>query len=648
VVKARHGRLAVLAAVVASLFAVLVAPSALAQSREGLLTIRGIDGTNQKAVNMTLLWTGDPNELKDLTIRENGESVKVDSLQDFRKSGRGIATVVVMDLSGSMGDDGALTRAKAAVSDIAENMPEGDQMAVVSFTNDVAVESAFTGDADQIKTALEGMAAPRDGRTAMYDGIRKGTTLLAERPDLQPNVVLVTDGSDDVSKSDLTQARAAVANSGAAFFALELTHKDGEVDTEAIQSIIEKTGGAAFSGTSEAQIDKAFNDLMSTMRSQFVATYASKVDQGSVDVSVAVGGQEQQASYVAGDKAEGANTAQIVLVKKAFGPSWMHGNTGAILALVLVGLALGLGAYALIMLAGRNDTGLNAALSPYTEGAPGMNEDDSDQALAQTAFLQRAVEMTGDFAEKQGFLEKVESMLERADLPLRPAEALFFYLAGVILVGLMAVVGLGLVPGLIVLVLVALLPVAVVNFLAARRGKKFVGQLPDTLQLLSGSLRAGYSLMQGVEAVSMEVSEPMGKELRRVVTEARLGREIEDSMDAVAARMSSPDFGWAVMAIRIQREVGGNLSELLLTVADTMIHRDRLRRDVAALTAEGKMSAIILGLLPLGLGAFMWISNPVYMAPLKETGLGQVLLGLSFVSILIGFLWMKKTITIEI
>ncbi len=144
---------------------------------------------------------------------------------------------------------------------------------------------------------------------------------------------------------------------------------------------------------------------------------------------------------------------------------------------------------------------------------------------------------------------------------------------------------------------------AIVSFLAGRRRKKFLSQLPDTLQLLSGTLRAGYSLMQGVEAVSQEVEDPMGHELRRVVTESRLGRPLEESLDGVAERMDSADFSWAVMAIRIQREVGGNLSELLLTVADTMTQRERLRRDVRALTAEGRMSAIVLGLLPIGLGA---------------------------------------------
>jgi tight adherence protein B len=648
-VKRRHGRPAVIAFFLAALFALLAMPAASAQeedsaSSSGMLTIRQIDGTDQRAVKLTFLWTGDANELSDLVIRENGAAVQVDDLVDLRSTGQGIATVVVVDLSGSMNDDSALTWTKEAIADMARNLPAGDQIAVVGFSNDAAVETAFTSNVDQVQSALDGMAAPSDGRTAMYDAIRKATSLFTTRPDLQPNVLLVTDGADDVSTADLDAARASVVSSGAAFFAVQLTHMD-EVDTGAINSIIERTGGAAFSGTTEAEVSKAFTDVLATMRSQYVASYASQVDQGSIDVSVAVGAEEVRGSYVAGATADGARATQVVLLEQAWGPEWLRSSP--ILPVVFVGLGLGLLIYALIQLAGRNETGLSAVLSPYTEGAP-ADQDDNEGSLAQTAFLQRAVEMTEDFAERQGFLEKVSSMLERADLPLRAAEALFFYIAGVILIALMGFLGIGLMGGLMLGVLAALLPLAVVSFLAGRRAKQFVNQLPDTLQLLSGSLRAGYSLMQGVEAVSQEVDEPMGKELRRVVTEARLGRELEESLDAVAERMSSPDFEWAVMAIRIQREVGGNLAELLLTVSETMVQRDRLRRDVASLTAEGKISAIILGLLPVGLGLFMWGANPAYMAPLGTTGLGQIMLGLSFVSVLIGFVWMKKTITIEI
>ena len=263
--------------------------------------------------------------------------------------------------------------------------------------------------------------------------------------------------------------------------------------------------------------------------------------------------------------------------------------------------------------------------------APEFDDDDGGdgkgQQLAQTPLLQRAVEATGSFAEKRGFLTKVEAMLERANLPLRPAEALFFYVAGVVVVALLLVaLADSLFAALIGVVIVALIPPAVVSFLGNRRRKQFEALLPDTLQLLASTLRAGYSLMQGVEAVSQEVSEPMGRELRRVVTEARLGRPLEEALDGVAERMDSGDFAWAVMAIRIQREVGGNLAELLVTVAETMTERERLRRDVNALTAEGKISAIVLGLLPVGLGLFIYTANPGYMDPLFEETIGKIML----------------------
>jgi tight adherence protein B len=244
---------------------------------------------------------------------------------------------------------------------------------------------------------------------------------------------------------------------------------------------------------------------------------------------------------------------------------------------------------------------------------------------------------------------KAEGALERANLPLRAAEAIFFYIAAVAVLTLLVLgVTRNPVTTLIVFGLSLFAAPAVLNFMASRRKRKFEQQLPDMLQLLSGTLRAGYSMMQGVEAVSQEITEPMGRELRRVVTEARLGRPLEESLDAVADRMGSNDFAWATMAIRIQREVGGNLSELLMTVGETMTQRERLRRDVKALTAEGRMSAYVLGILPIGLGLAMYTLNPDYMSLLWEDGIGQGLLAGGVMLMLGGFVWMSKIVKIEI
>ncbi len=136
-----------------------------------------------------------------------------------------------------------------------------------------------------------------------------------------------------------------------------------------------------------------------------------------------------------------------------------------------------------------------------------------------------------------------------------------------------------------------MLPWLYLGMRKSRRLKAFNGQLAETLQLIAGSLSAGLSLAQSLDTVVREGSDPVAGEFRRALIEARLGVQVEDSLDSIAKRMESADFEWIVMAIRIQREVGGNLAELLLKVAATMRERDYLRRQVKTLSAEGKMSA---------------------------------------------------------
>ena len=400
-----------------------------------------------------------------------------------------------------------------------------------------------------------------------------------------------------------------------------------------------------------------FEDVQQTLRKQYVTTFSSQVEGGGpIPITLSVGSASDTKEYISGSNQEGAASLQPVPVEEPSGPEFLRSGLGLAIGLAFVAIA-GVGiAFAVATAFFGRESSLGQTLSPYSDGFVAHQEFDEDdgsdgrgQQLAQTSILQRAVEATGDFAEKRGFLTTVEAMLERANLPLRPAEALFFYAAGVVLVAVLLVaVADSLLAALIGVVLVALIPPAVLSYLGNRRRKQFEALLPDTLQLLASTLRAGYSLMQGVEAVSQEVSEPMGRELRRVVTEARLGRPLEEALDGVAERMDSGDFAWAVMAIRIQREVGGNLAELLVTVAETMTERERLRRDVNALTAEGKISAIVLGILPVGLGLFIYTANPGYMDPLFEETVGKIMLVGSILLAFFGFYWMKKTIEIDI
>ena len=151
--------------------------------------------------------------------------------------------------------------------------------------------------------------------------------------------------------------------------------------------------------------------------------------------------------------------------------------------------------------------------------------------------------------------------------------------------------------------------------------------LPDTLQLMAGSLSAGYSMPQAVDTVVREANPPISTEFNRALVETRLGVDLEDALDGIADRMESVDFAWVVMAIRIQREVGGNLAEVLTTVAATLRERERLRRQVQVLSAEGRLSAWILGGLPIVFALYLLLVRPDYLLPMVQNVLGWIMIG---------------------
>jgi tight adherence protein B len=193
-----------------------------------------------------------------------------------------------------------------------------------------------------------------------------------------------------------------------------------------------------------------------------------------------------------------------------------------------------------------------------------------------------------------------------------------------------------------------LIPWIYLSYKATQRRKEFMAALPDTLQLMAGSLSAGYSMPQAVDTVVREGKGPIATEFNRALVEARLGVELEDALDGIAERMQSVDFAWVVMAIRIQREVGGNLAEVLTTVSATLRERERLRRQVQVLSAEGRLSAWILGLLPAVFALYLILVRPDYLSPLIHSILGWLLIGIGVLLLVVGGLWLRKVVKVEV
>lgn len=322
-------------------------------------------------------------------------------------------------------------------------------------------------------------------------------------------------------------------------------------------------------------------------------------------------------------------------------------STGSLLVMAAA-IAGGLAMFLLIVILfgsarSRTEASINSRLETY-----GARSDDSGGIFSRFRFLRKAARSAESAAQKRGATSMIEAALETADIPLRPGEAIIGAIGIAIMAGVVVTAFTqSFIWGSLAGALVVLGALMFVNQVAARQRKRFEEQLPDTLNLIATSLRAGYSLLQAVEAVGEEAPEPTRREFGRAIAEIRLGKSIDDALNDISVRMSSQDFDWTVMAISIQREVGGNLAEVLQTTSETMVQRNRLRREMKALTAEGRISAIVLAIMPIGLFVFISIANPGYMKPLLENTIGIFVLIGGAVFILIGIFWMQKIVKVD-
>jgi tight adherence protein B len=268
-----------------------------------------------------------------------------------------------------------------------------------------------------------------------------------------------------------------------------------------------------------------------------------------------------------------------------------------------------------------------------------------ESALESAKGAARAV-----LKRNHGLEVRISQRLEGAGSAWRPAEWLLLHTAiflGVSVLGLL-IGGGGLVIGLIFMVLGAVGPWMYLGHKRKRRKKKFEAALPETLQLMSGSLAAGLSLAQSVDTIVREGTEPIAGEFRKVLVETRLGLSLETALQGVADRFQSKDFAWVVMAINIQRQVGGNLAELLNTVAATMREREYIRRQVAALAAEGKLSAMVLGGLPPAFLLYLLLANRNYVIVLFTRPMGILMLMAAAVILSVGIFWMSRIVKVEV
>lgn len=260
----------------------------------------------------------------------------------------------------------------------------------------------------------------------------------------------------------------------------------------------------------------------------------------------------------------------------------------------------------------------------------------------------------------RGFFEPIRKRIAMADVKLRVSEYIVLQLVSAFVVAGAArfIFGLNIVLVILLFLVGLRLPRFYLGFAANRRLHAFEGQLSDTLNLWVNALRSGYSILQGMEAIATELPAPVSREFERVVQEVRLGLSLDRALANMLRRMPSEDLDLIITAVNIQREVGGNLAEILDIISYTIRERVRIKGEIRTLTAQGRLTGWIVSLLPIGLGLVLYSINPEYggqmiirEAPFIIPGVlpcGWLVLGVGGVMIIIGALAVRKIVDIEV
>lgn len=577
-------------------------------------------------------------DLAGITVTVNG--TPVDATATRVEAGQIDRTAVLaLDASNSMRGE-RFEQAKAAAKAFLETAPPDVRIGLLTFSRQVHDVIEPTTDHRVLADAIDGIELTRG--TWVYDAVIEATDLAGTEG--ARSLLLLSDGEDQGRGEPLQMAVAASKDKGVVVDVVALDQKPA--NRVLLARISDASGGRVIEAQSSAALEEVFTAQADALASQVLLRFPRPTDTGSdasVEVTVPAGGTTYADSAFVSlpDAAESA-------------PSTVEHTTSPVGAkgLLLGGTALGIGLAGVLVLALMGRRGPSPAerqISAYFgtatsgQGAGKRPTGNSAQpSLRETAVAVTGKVVTGDFETR------LAQKLGGAGSSLTAAEWLLLH-AGIAIAA--AFVGLVLRGGAFMVVMLILGGVVPWLYLKRKHDKRlaaFNAQLAETLTLISGGLSAGLSMPQSVDTVVREGNEPMAGELRRALVEARLGVPLEDALDGIAERMKSEDFAWVVMAIRIQREVGGNLAELLNTVATTLREREYLRRQVKVLSAEGRMSAWVLGGMPIVMFLYMLLVRPDTARVFYTEPMGIALSAVAIGMLLSGFWVMSRLVRIEV
>jgi tight adherence protein B len=628
-----------IAGALCSLFVVVcLAPVATADE---IVEIRRVDLGDFPEVSLTVAIAEGEVDPEAVQVQENGLQLSEISVDTSQSDVADVDVVLAIDTSGSM-VGAPMTAAKDAAAEFVRGLPENMRVGIVSFADEASVVLQLTTNRQRALGVIAGLVA--QGETALYDGVQSAAELFGQ-PALR-NIVLLSDGADTVSTAGLEEALASVKRSKAAVYSVGL--ESGEFDATSLRRFASSSDGR-YSTADAARLADLYSGLAEEISNQFVVTYESTASAGDeLEIQLAAAGGVDT-TLVLAPKVEAPVEAPGTRGPRTVEPAepLLSGTTGLIIVIAAVFAAIFLLAFMFLGASTRKrrDQELARRMAA-SSGQPSVEEEDR----GAVEWIPDPFVELGERAARLGHVgAKIDARLERAGIEIRTGEFLAASLLAVIVGVLLALL---LLPKPIFVILLAIVagaaPWLVVSIRADRRLRKLREQLVDILAILASSLRAGHSFMQAIDAVGREIGEPGSREFARLIAEIRLGRDVDEALYALADRIDSEDFRWAVIAVSIQREVGGNLAEVLDTVAETIRDRQNIRRQIDVLSAEGRLSIYVLAGLPILLTIYMSIVNPDYIGLLFSTRIGIVMLVVAAALITLGVLWMRKLVKIDV
>lgn len=627
------------------LCALSVAQAAVAQDQGGF-EIRssdlGDDGTTTIVVSLAEELDA-PLTAEGVQVTEAGtaiEELQVEPIGETAVEAPPVSLALVIDISGSTEGE-PLAAAKEAAKGFLDQLEEiNASVALIAFSDEANVVAPFTTDLPSLDAPIDSLEA--DGETALYDAVQLAAQQVGQtQEDAQRMMVVFSDGADTVSDASQQQAITASQNNAAPITSVILTSPDLEL--EPLEALATGSGGSAIAVGTTEELAGAFETVAAELTNQYVITYTSDVTEPrELNLEVTIGlpsGEATQTFTVLNTRRPPPEAVPPPAVEA--NPGLIGSGTGLILGMVAAFVALAALMYTLLMTPRTQAAKLlDRELNRYIEG--GRKRADSS-AVAE-ALRRRATAVLERSPSAAAFHGRIQKTLDQGRLPLKTVEFLAILVVGGLLLGSIGLLLVGWRGALVFAPVGILAPILFVLVKRARRLARFYEMLPDTLQLMAGSLSAGYGVLQSIDMVTKESEDPMSTEFNRVLVESRLGMPLEESLENMAERMDSADFRWVVLAMNIQREVGGNLAQLMQTVATTLREREALRRHIKALAAEGKLSAIVLVALPIFLAGYLVLVNPEYVGTLVESLIGWVMIIGGIIGMIIGIFWIRGLI----